>query len=680
MRSRVVLILGGAVVAVGGALVWLAGGISAQTGPQGGRAAVAPAPPAAALIPTGGPPAVSSPKLAPCAFAENASFVYRAELTTDNAVRPRALMAAVLGAAAGMANQPLPPAEHVHATAQWDLHLRVARVGQDGTTVLLARYDGLRFAQGQSAGPATAAGDTAPPFLIQLNRRCAIERFGWRATADTAGARTQQSLMALADFALPERPGQREYSGTARDERGTYEYRAALVELNGGSVVAKRKISYNKPDGAAVHGEVAERVTGDGLQVRLAGGAWYEQVALAEARELGPGHELLAKSDVKLASRLVARTAPPIVGDLDDGGWVWGNLLHHAASARQDVDGKLVGIPLDAMLAKIAAMTKQDGSVSEMLALLAAWLQANPQEIPKVAAWIRSHGATDNDSKQLTRKLMAALGMSGLPAARAALREFALDKQFNAALRVDAAFNLSTAKNFDKADMAALLALSRERVPANPGDDIAGYPAASGTALLGAAARLLREQGTPEAAQVAIAELQAQLGTETDPQYLKSAIMGAGNAGDPKLLAALQPYVSHTDANWRLAAAEALRLMPVEATADLFATWLNSETHANVKQALVHAMWLQARTADAAPPAAVVTTAVTQLNGDQQGPVRDELVALLGVAAKTNGEARQALVALFRAEMAKGANANAQLLALIGQYVDAAALMGAAKP
>ncbi|MSQ85159.1 MAG: HEAT repeat domain-containing protein, partial [Myxococcales bacterium] len=596
MRSRLLFALCVVVALLGGALWWFNDGLVAQATsgnkgevPQAARTAPeAPAMPA----PTGLAAAAGDSGPAPCTFHERDGFLYRADLTTDNDIRPRALMAAVLGGAAGLADQQMAPTEHVHATGKWELRLSVARLRPDGGAILAARFANLQFTQGQSVGQASAAGDTAPAFLVQVSRRCAIEQFAWRSTSDLLGARTQQSLLTMSDFALPERPGDREYVGAARDERGTYDYRAALLDLNGGVVVAKRKSGYRPKDGVVLHRTVQDRVTGDGLQVRLAGGAWYEEANLAETLELGPSFELLAKSDIKLTSRLVARGPQSIAVNLDDGGWVWGNLLGNAAATRKEVDPKLVGIPFDAMLARIIGLTK-DASISETLNLLAAWLEANPGQVRAVRSWIRDHGTADAESKSLTRKLMAALGMAGLPEARAALREFALDKNFNTALRVDAALNLATAKNFDKSDMDALLAMSREREAANSGNDIAGYPAESGTALLGAAAKQLREQGS-DLGQKAIEELESQLGSEKDAQYLKGAILGAGNSGDPKLLPALQPFTTNSDPNLRLAAADALRLMPLEATAKMFSTWVASETHDNVKQALVHAMWLQA--------------------------------------------------------------------------------------
>ena len=678
MRVRTLVAMVVAVAVAGVLLWWVLAGTPATpvaAAAAGIDATERPAPAVAAS------PAVAMPALrAPCAFQPGEGFVYRAELKTKNSVRPRALLAAVMGSASRLAEENAPLAEHIESSAHWDLHVRVVRLQKDGSALLAARYLGLRHEDGGTAAGPRPVGDTEPPFLIQVNRRCSIDRFGWRATADATGARTQQSLLILSDFALPEREGEREFAGTARDERGTYDYRAALLDTGDTTLLTKRKTRYRPQAGLGGMQNVDERVSGDGLQVRLAGGQWYETAILAETRELGPGMELLAKSDIAFTSRKVGTAPMPIAADPDDGGWVWGDLLGAAsASAPYAMDPKLAGLPLEAMLAKIAAMAREDASVSESLALLTAWIAANPKQIPAVRAWIRTHGTGTDANKQLTRRLMAALGATGLPEARALLRELALDKDFHVTLRVDAALNLATAKNFDKDDLDALMTMSRERGEQRPEDPFATYAGTSGTALLGAAAKHLQDQGA-DLAQKAIEELEGKLASEKDPLYLKSAIIGAGNSGDPRLLKALEPIIAQAEPDLRLEAADALRLMPMEKTAQVFSSWIAKETHDNVKQALVHAMWLQAGDTGKALPAPLVQSALSQFAAPQQNPVREELTHLLGVAGKHDAAAKQALVAAFQAELAKGAQGNMELMQVIGQYVDAASLMGKPAP
>ncbi|MSP93410.1 MAG: HEAT repeat domain-containing protein [Myxococcales bacterium] len=677
MRIRTLLATVAAVAAVGSLLWWLWG-----RAPAAPATVATPRPavgePTTAVVP---PPPIAGVALrAPCAFQPGEGFVYRAELTTKNSVRPRALLAAVMGATARITEDKAPLSEHINSSARWDLHLRVVRLQPDGAALLAARYLGLHYEDGGAAAGQRPVGDTEPPFFVQVNRRCAIDKFGWRATADTTGARTQQALLALVDFALPEREGELEFRGSARDERGTYDYRAALIDVAGARLLTKRKEHYRGQPGLGGMNNVAERVTGDGLSVRLAAGQWYETALLSETRELGPGMELFAKSDISFASRKIGTAPMPIAADPDDGGWVWGDLLGVAtASVRQAVDPKLAGLPLEAILAKVAAMAREDGSVSEALALLTAWIAANPGQIPAIGKWIRTQGVGTDADKQLTRRLMQALGSTGLPQARKLLRELALDKGFHTTLRVDAALNLATARNLDKDDLDALLAMSRERVDPRPEDPFATFAGTSGTALLGAAAKLLNEQGA-DLAQKAIEELEGRLASEKTPEYLKSAIIGAGNSGDPRLLKALAPIIAQGEPELRLEAAGALRLMPMEKTADIFAAWMAKETHDNVKQALVHSMWLNAGDGAKALAAPVVQTALSQFAAPQQDPVREELTHLLGVASKQDAAAKQALVAAFQAELAKGAKGNMELMQVIGQYIDAATLMGKAPP
>jgi hypothetical protein len=626
------------------------------------------------------PVAPSVAPRAPCQFHLADGFVYSGNLTMANAIRPRALMAAVLGSASRMGRLVKQPAvQHVQAGAAWKLHLRVARVAKDGTAILAARFVELSFHSDDGKAPSQSGGDTKPAFLVQVNKRCGIDRYGWRTDADLRGARSQQGLLAMTNFSLPPKADGARYSGVARDERGTYRYNAKLMQTPNGSMVASRKVRYQRKAGLNTDAKVSQRVTGTGLQVALEPGGWFRRASLAESREIGPGLELLAKSDIKLTVDLTTEQPDAIAVDLDDGHWLWGDLFDSVAASMKGqlpVDAKLVGIPFEAFLAKVAQMKRGGAGVAETIGLLAAWMRANPGQLGKVKSWLLEEGTASDQSKSLSRTLLAALGDAGLPRARAVLRELALDPNYHTALRVDAALNLATARNFDGKDMDALLKLSGERLPPDPGSNLASYPAASGTALLGAAAKKLREEGATELADKAIAALQQKLAAEQDIEFQKGAIIGAGNSGDPKLLTAMKPYIQHADTDLRLEAADALRLMPFEETADTFAQWLGEEKEANVKQALVHAMWIQSRASEKAPPDTVVDAALQQFAQPQQDAVLSELVLLLGTAAKTHKGARVALVTLFQAELAKGAAANAELLSVIGRFLDAATLMG----
>ena len=78
-------------------------------------------------------------------------------------------------------------------------------------------------------------------------------------------------------------------------------------------------------------------------------------------------------------------------------------------------------------------------------------------------------------------------------------------------------------------------------------------------------------------ADVALAALKDRLATETGPEYLRAAIIGAGNSGDASLLPALQPYIANSDVDLRVEAAHALRQMPMAATGQTFADWIGAE-------------------------------------------------------------------------------------------------------
>ena len=534
--------------------------------------------------------AASSTQRPPCAFVARETFGYDARWVTKTTLRPRALMMAVFGQVSRLASERSAVRETTEIAATWRLRLDVARVLPTGGAVLAARLDDLAIVNaagaggggdgdGAGAGLNTAQiGDTKPVFLVQVGPRCAVERYGWSAKADRVGAPTQQSLLALSDFALPapddaDAAAGKPYVGTGVDTHGTYHYRALLQRYKDRMAVLSRKLSAPAAaNGVGVGATVRERVGGKGLQVGLQGGAWYRTAQLDEVRELGPPTDVLAHSDITLSSTLLAGRSPAIAVDLDGGDWIWGNLLGERNPTQPAIESKLVGIPMAAFLQKIADMVRGGNNLSESIDLLTAWMRANPGQVAALGAWLRANAATNHDNRHLAQVAMVALGKSGLAEARKALRDLALDPGFDGALRVDAAMNLATAKNFDQADMDAMLALSRERVQAAANDEVARTPAANGISLLGAAARQLREQGSDLADQ-AVAALRDTLANEQDPYLRKAAIIGIGNSGDAELLDVLKPFATSEDLALRLEAADALRLMPAADTAPFFAKW-----------------------------------------------------------------------------------------------------------
>jgi len=671
MRSKQIAALG-AVTLLGGAAYFLVVPDAPKPNSLSQQAdAPPPRPPEAAL------PTQPGLQQAPCRFRQGDGFVHQADLDLAILVRPQAMRDALLPADQAAASRG--EVQEIKAKESWTVHSRVAKVLPTGESILAFEFtDELLESAALPGGPQPVA--SSPVSLVQVGARCEIQRFAWKQSASIAGARRQQARLALADFALPPDKNKQEFTGSARDERGLYDYRATMAQLDGQSAVALRKAGYRSLVDKQSGKFTSERLSGNGLHVKLKAGAWFEAASRDEMTEMLQGDIVVARSVVNLKVKPAALAPKALAVDVDSAEWVWGNLLEQpAAVAAEVLDPKLVGISLADMLAKLEAMEAEGRGGYEAHQLLKAWILANQAQIPQMQAWLRNLDTNDERSKAFARKLMDALGKSGLPAARAVLRELALDKSYGPVQRVDAAMNLAGANGFDAKDLDALIALSRERAPANPSDNFAGYPAASGAAMLGMAAREQRAND-PKLSELAAKELAAALQSQKDEQLLRGAIIGAGNSGDPSLLAALAPIIAGTNVEMREEAAGALKFMPMADTDQMAASWLGSESEVRVKTSLAHALWLQTQSQGKPPAAKVTQAAIAQYGQENLDVYRMELTKLLGMAAKSNPAAQAALVEQFRLELAKGSKANTDLLQAIGQYVDAAALMGQPQP
>lgn len=560
--------------------------------------------------------------------------------------------------------------------ARWALSLRPLQRDADGSTVVAARIQ--RNAEptvpAGSAGQARSWPDVTRPFLMRFARDCGHLAYAWQRDADLEGARFQQGRAAMFAFALPERAAT-PTTGEAVDDNGRYRFAAVRTELADGSVVRLQNRGYRTAiSSAAQRLPAAVSVDGPGLSVRLHRDRWVTSAELAQVVRVAVQPGLAASVQAKLQA---VEEGLDLAGvDANAANWVWGNLLLDSAAqhrARLQPDPKLVGMAPADLFALLQAADPSAERVAQGLRYLEAWLLANPKGAEQLRDWLRGESGRYSNNPW-ARMALAALGRSGLPQARAALRSLAQDNTVGSAMRLHALINLATAEGLDPADAEFLRNRAQERVPHGL-DSQATQDSASALTALGMAARHPNLQGTPAQA-AALDDLRTALRTETDEVYLQAAVNGAGNAADPALLADLEPLAQHASSDIRRRVADALRGMPAEAIEAWFAPWLQREQAPAVAAQLI-AAYAQHYASGDLVPAAILDPALARLAGEPNAAVALQLVDLAGKASAQSAAAKAALVAKFAQESARGAATDVAILQAIGAFVDAAALAGA---
>ena len=622
-----------------------------------------------------------------CDFRAGDSWVVHQTMVSDVLVDRQALSGHVFGAVARLGRGGTDePTQHTRSSAVWDLRVTVARADPAGGGILALQM--VDVAQESAAGADGSAlqGDLTPPFLLALGPRCELQRFGWRRDADVQGARTQQELVANYVFELPIHAEPGRYQGAGLDAVGQFRHRSVLGQTAHGFELRRRKSDYTTLHHDA-HQGMQIALGGNGLGARLPAGRWHDALQLTESIAYRVGGERVAEATVTMTSRHSDVVAAALDVDVRSERWQWGELLSKPAlaEAETDEDADLRGIAFDDIVAEFAARLDDPSSNTGLIDRARRWIRANPRALGAMADWIRARATGSERDKSLCRIFFAALGASGLAEARGVLRTFVLDGEFYEPLRVDAAMSLATARNFGRDDLDALLALSRERRLPQAGSDLAGYPAASGAALLGAAVRSLRKTGDPQVAgplaSEAIAAIREQIGPNSTPQQQAGALMGAGNAGAVELYDAVEPLLHDPSESVRELAVRALRLMPAEKALPTLTAQLGAESSDLVRVAVLQALISQSELADGKLPAETVQAVLDSLAGRQSSGVRMALLRLLGDAAAHVPAAKAALVAQFQAELAKGNAADSSVLRMIGRHVDANTLVtGAASP
>ncbi len=156
----------------------------------------------------------------------------------------------------------------------------------------------------------------------------------------------------------------------------------------------------------------------------------------------------------------------------------------------------------------------------------------------------------------VTSTIVAALGRAGTPAAQEALLAMVRGEEVSAELRHHAV--LASALSDDPRP-ELLAGLDRQLDAGRGASDTTTLALLEG---FGIAAVKRAERGDREGAEAMAARLEQELASSADPRRVRAALVGIGNAAQPRSLAAIEARLGDPEERVRIAAVNALRRMP----------------------------------------------------------------------------------------------------------------------
>jgi hypothetical protein len=557
-------------------------------------------------------------------------------------------------------------------THQWHLEVHALEPRADGGATLVASITSAGLKGKLPPGTSAEVGDVSRPFLFRLGPECAVTEFARYRDAGLGASAMQQVLVRSLQWRYP--AGKDE--ARERDALGRYEARYELREVEGAPEVRRQVLRYTEVD-TYLPGRkpyLARRATltpgGEGLVVRPGPGPWFD--TLKESRTVAfesPGKKLGRFSVRTDATRVAPEGTLPEVA-VTDPLWVWGDIpaLEVAEEALPKPNPAWRQVELSSILERyLAELAKgpNDVAASE---LLAAWIRANPEQIPALLDLLRG-GRFDGRVNAFMRALWAAK----TPEAAKALRAVMTDGRFDRDKRNMAMWGL-VQSDFHRDELLA--DLERLAWGGAPGDPNA-VPKEDAILALGA---FLRDPGDANDAAVdkAIAGFGAKLQRPTDLAELHTTLLGTGNTASDDLYEAVAPLFQHENTAIRLEAARAAAQMSPELTEAAFVRWLAGGDAPEVVAGLATGILSQYGIAGQPIPAEIVNGLIAAFQTAQVPTTRDALLSTLGSAVREGSSAaKQAINAAFMAELAKPEGTrSAQWLRALGAFVDQATMKG----
>ncbi|HEY3494394.1 MAG TPA: hypothetical protein VGK73_06900 [Polyangiaceae bacterium] len=420
---------------------------------------------------------------------------------------------------------------------------------------------------------AKLAEELRAPFVFVLERGKLVEL---RASPANTTFATSICRTLAASLQVAQGTGDR-WSAKEDDASGTYE---AEYQRIGAGELSKRKVSYDgitagKASLGALNANIALEVKASKGKILFAqgqgGSSRIEQLELHdEVLTRFATTEVSSKTDVKLVvkgppsaatvafAELVAATqvidpktaqrAPRMDYDaLRIGNYTFETALAELEKQakdpkRNEISGSVLGQQQqpDVVAERQARLESQNKVFTAMSAIL----RTQPRHIPAALAQVRKKADAGSE-------LIDALSSAGTPAAQDALIELADDPKLGDTTRRSAAFALSRTT---AATPNAVSALERYlRVPALR---------VHALYALGTICRRLREEGAKDRADRIVETLLAALKEAKTPAEQVDALRSIANSGHPGAFEPVKPYFTASNAKVRVAAVDAIRLMP----------------------------------------------------------------------------------------------------------------------
>ncbi len=540
-------------------------------------------------------------------------------------------------------------------TQQATLQLLPLHTDEASGSIVLAKLTN-RTLDGASASDATQ------PFLLRIEKNCAIAGYAQHKKTPQLAARMQQGFAHELMWRWPETQTE-----TAIAENAIGRYRAQYQRQDGAN--GERTVTFGVEQYLKLWQGSKTDVVPDRSTATLSRGRtqWFERLERREQlREVG-----VVDSDSTVTAQLVA-AKPEVFSaaeqNVDD--YVWLNLLPQTTTvgkverpitaAEREAQAALKGVAVKDALAAHVKNNVVGGNIAQQWQGLSSYLEANPEQTEVVAAALIKNVVPR--SAQATAWL--ALGNARTPEAKAAMMAIIRDPNVAAINRTRAMFAVVDRDDLGRefaeelGGMAGGLS-AKQAMPAR----MASREAAL---ALGVFANL-RETSDPAVYDMARTRLTNMLAAQTSPAELHVVFSAIANLGDSTMVQVTEPYFTNTNPEVRAGAMKVFRRIAPEVSSGTVARLLRSETDMKVKGALYE--MLERQSVDAQRPfsQAVVAQAALDLPAATDVHQRRAIIGTLGPAAVTNATARQALMAQVRHEYEN----RTGLYSLFTQYLTA---------
>lgn len=327
-------------------------------------------------------------------------------------------------------------------------------------------------------------------------------------------------------------------SWDAVESDGLGDYRARYVR---GVELRRERIGYDRVAGGSL---LTATIVKTGTDIALRGDGWPERVAGNEVTRIGTQDvSVVVDATFTIRHRALARGVKP--------GWHDGLVAAAVYSiandaSRADADRDLVGGASFAdLLAELEGITDGHARGYQFLRI-AALFRLDPEAARAAARLVLDGAHADTEGV-----VIGALGEAGTPEAQRALHDvLAAPAEDGTRMRAAVALGLTESPTVD-----TLAALDRA---ATHGD---GDIAATATLAQGNAALRIRDE-QPGASAQQVEALLARLERAVDDGERALLVRALGNTGDPRIVPALDRALAGGSTHLRIAATEALRLVP----------------------------------------------------------------------------------------------------------------------